>query len=201
MKYFKLSLLLMMLIVLAWMFIGCAKAPEAEQAAAKSAMEAAKAAGADRYATAEFIAAKKIWDEAEALVQAKKYEEAKQGYIDAKAAFEKSAGGIEAGKKAFTEQAITAVAGLEAGWKDLEAMAKKFEYKLEKKKLWEGDTKIFLEGLQSAREMISTDPAKAIEKAGQLKTFLDSYSVIFKQLAAAPAKSPAVRKKAKRHEE
>ena len=34
-----------------------------------------------------------------------KYKEAKQSYIDAKAAFEKASAGVEAGKKALMDQA------------------------------------------------------------------------------------------------
>ena len=49
--------------------------------------------------------------------------------------------------------------------------------------------------------MISTDPSGATEKAGQLKRFLDTYSALFKQLASAPVKSQAVRRKANSHAE
>jgi len=87
-------------------------------------------------AAADFDAAKKIWDASEALVTEKKFGGAKQGYIDAKGFFEKAAAGVEAGKNSFTEQATAAVAGLEAGWKDLEAAAMRVENKMEKKEVW-----------------------------------------------------------------
>ena len=200
MKNFKWLVAVMMILTLAGMFSGCTQPPEAERTAAKTAMNAALAAHADKYATAELDAARKIWDASEAQVQEKKYKEAKQGYIDAKAAFEKAAGSVEAGKKAFTEQAIAAVAGLEAGWKDLEAVAAKNEKKIEKKGLWESDVKTFLAGLQSAKDMVGTDPAGATAKAGQLKMFLDAYGAIFKQSAAAPVKTQTARKKVRARE-
>jgi hypothetical protein len=203
MKNYKWLVAVMMILVVAGAFTGCAKPPEAEKAAAKTALDAAIAAHADKYATTDYTAARQIWDSAESQVKEKKYEEAKKGYIDAKAAFEKAADVVETGKKAFTSQAAAAVADLEAAWTNLEAMAKKYENRLEKKKLWEGDSKTFLEGLTSARGMISTDPAGATEKAGQLKRFLDTYSALFKQLASAPVKSQsqAVRRKAKSQED
>ena len=115
MKHFKYSVSLMMVLALALVFIGCAKPPEAEQKAAKAAMDAAVSAGADKYAAADLDAAKKVWDAAEAQVKDKKYKEAKQGYVDAKAAFEKAAGAVAAGKKAVTDEATAAVAAVEEG--------------------------------------------------------------------------------------
>jgi len=86
MKYFKYSVSLMVILILSLVFIGCAKPPDAEKSAANAAMTAAGAAGADKYAAADLGAAKKIWDAAEAQMKDKKYNEAKQAYIDAKAA-------------------------------------------------------------------------------------------------------------------
>ena len=64
----------------------------------------------------------------------KKYKEAKEGYIAAKAAFEKAAAGVEAGKKAAAEQVGAAMTALEEAWKNLEAMAKKVEKNMKDKK-------------------------------------------------------------------
>ena len=97
MKHFKYSVSVMMVLALALVFIGCAKPPEAEQKAAKAAMDAAVTAGADKYAVADLEAAKKLWESAEAQVKDKKYKEAKQVYVDAKAAFEKAAAGCSGG--------------------------------------------------------------------------------------------------------
>jgi hypothetical protein len=68
-------------------------------------MDAAFAAGADKYAPAELEAANKVWDTAESRMKEEKYEEAKESYIGAKAAFEKAAAAVGAGKKAATDQA------------------------------------------------------------------------------------------------
>ena len=125
MKHFKYSVSFLMVIALALVFIGCAKPPEAEQKAAKAAMDAAVSAGADKYAAADLDAAKKVWDASEAQVKDKKYKEAKQGYVDAKAAFEKAAGAVAAGKKAVADEANAAIVALEESWKGIEAAAKK----------------------------------------------------------------------------
>lgn len=109
MKYFKYAVTSIMFLALALVFIGCAQPPEAEKSAAKAAMDAAVAAGADKFATADFNAAKNLWETSEAKMNEKKYEEAKQGYVNAKAAFEKAAGAAAAGKKTITDEVNTAM--------------------------------------------------------------------------------------------
>jgi len=109
MKHFKQIVSLMTVLALVLVFIGCSKPPEEEKAAAKAAMDAAAAKGADKYAAADFKAAKGLWDKSEAQVAEKKYSEAKQGYIDTKAAFVKAAAAVEAGKKAVTDEVTAAV--------------------------------------------------------------------------------------------
>jgi len=111
-------------------FVGCSKPPDAEKQAAKTAMDAAVSADADKYAVADMDTAKKKWDTAESQMKEKKYEEAKQAYIEAKAAFEKAAGAAEAGKKAMADQAKAAVAAIEEAWNHLKATAKKMERKM-----------------------------------------------------------------------
>jgi hypothetical protein len=183
---------LMMIVVLA-AFSGCAKPPEAEQLAAKTAMDAAVSAEASRYASADFQAAMKLWDTSEFQMKEKKYPEAKQGYIDTKAAFEKASGAVAAGKKAVvgevnTDELKTAVARLEEDWIKLQALAKKVEAKLQKKKLWENDAKTFTERLKAAKDMLATDPVSAKLKIDALKPFISSYTELFKQLEATPEK-------------
>ena len=188
MKRSKYLVSLMVVLSLAFVFTGCAKPPDAEKSAAQAAMGAAVSVGADKYAAADFGAAKTLWDTAESQMNDKKYKEAKQGYIDAKAAFEKAAGGVEAGKKAMTDEANAAVASLEDGWKNLEAIAKKVEKKMkDKKDAWDADTKAFAEGLKTTKDMIAADPAGVKAKAGELKTIIDKWDATFKELAAAPA--------------
>ena len=192
MKHFKYSVSVMMVLALALVFIGCAKPPEAEQKAAKAAMDAAVTAGADKYAAADLDAAKKLWESAEAQVKDKKYKEAKQVYVDAKAAFEKAAAGVAAGKKAATDEANAAVAALEEGWKSIGDSVKKIEKKMkEQKEAWEADAKTVEEGLKASKEMIATDPITAKTKAGELKVVVDKWDATFKEMAAAPAPAPA----------
>ncbi len=109
-------------VVLALLLVlgGCAPAPEAERQAAKRAMDAAISAGADKYAIADLDAAKKVWETAESQMNEKKYKEAKQSYIEAKAAFEKAEDVVAAGKKAASDEASTVLASIGADWKKLE---------------------------------------------------------------------------------
>ena len=198
MRSFKSLLLLCMALLWALVFIGCARPPEAERSAAQAATDAAVAAGAEKYAPGDFAAARKLWNAAEAQVKEKKYEEAKQGYIEARAAFDKAAVGIEAVKKAAAEEVGVALPGLEEGWKDLQALFQRVEKKVTKgRALWETDAKTFVEDLKAVKETFATDPGGAKEKMMRLKFFLESYTALFQQLAAAPARPEAARKKAR----
>lgn len=193
MKYCKYSVSLIVFLALALVVIGCAKPPEAEKSAAKTAMDAAVSVGADKYAAADYEAAKQLWDTSETQMTEKKYKEAKQGYIDAKAAFEKAAGAAEAGKKALTDEANAAVAGLEEGWKNLEGAAQKVAKNMgDKKDMWDADVKAFAEGLKTTKDMIATDPSSVKTKVGELKAIIDKWDATFKELAAAPAKPEVV---------
>lgn len=189
MKYFKYAVSSIMVMALIMMFIGCAKPPEAEKAAAKAAMDAAVTAGADKYAAADFKTAQSTWDASEAQMNDKKYEEAKQGYVSAKTAFEKAAGAAAVGKKAMTDEANAAVAALEDGWKNLAAAAKGAEKKMkDKQEAWAADTKAFEDGLKATKDMIAGDPIGAKKKAGELKSIIDKWDATFKELAAIPDK-------------
>ena len=183
-------------------FVGCSKPPDAEKEAAKSAMDAAVSAGADRYAGADLDTAKKKWESAESLVKEKKYEEAKKAYIEARAAFEKAAGAVAAGKKAMADQANAAVAGIEESWNKLKATAKKMEKKMkDKKEAWIADSKAMTEGLAKTKETIAADPAEVKPKIDELKAMVDKWENTFKEMAAtaAPVKKsePAKKKKKK----
>ena len=194
MTHFKHSVSLMIILALTLVFIGCAKPPDAEKSAARAAMDAAIAAGADKYAATDFNAAKNLWDTSEAKMNEKKYEEAKQGYVNTKAAFENAAGAAAAGKKVMTDEVNAAVTGLEEGWKNLETAAKGVKKTKDQKDAWEADTKAFVDGLKAAKDMIATDPDGAKAIANELKAVMDSWDATFKELAAAPAK-PAKKEK------
>lgn len=195
MKQLRLSVPLCIVLALTLAFMGCAKPPEAEKQAAKSAMDAAISAGADKYAADKLDAAKKIWDTAESQLKEKKYEEAKKSYIDAKTAFENAA--MEAGKKAAADQASDALATLEKSWKNVEATAKKMGKNLKDKEAWMADTKTISEGLGNAKEMIATNPSQAKAKLGELKSVVDKWEKTFKEMVSAPAKPEPSKKEKK----
>ena len=195
MKKIKYTVSLILVLSLSLVFIGCASAPEAEQKAAEAARDAAVKAGADKYAVADLQAAKKLLETSAAQVKEKKYKEAKQGYVDAKAAFDKAAGAVAAGKKAAAEEATSALAALEEGWKGIEASVKKIEKKLkDKKDAWEADTKSFVDGLKAGKEMIAADPLGAKTKVGELKAVVEKWDAAFKEMTVTPAK-PETKKK------
>jgi DNA polymerase III gamma/tau subunit len=174
---------------------GCAQPPEAERQAAKGAMDAAVSGGADKYAVADLDAAKKVWETAESQMNEKKYKEAQQSYVEAKAAFEKAGGTVEAGKKAASDQANAVLASIDADWKKLGAKTKALAKKMKNKKgAWVADSQTFRKGLAKAKEMIAADPAGAKPKLDELKAMVDKWENILKKMAAAPAKSPATKK-------
>jgi hypothetical protein len=193
-RYGLTFMVLALLLVLA----GCAQPPEVEKQAAKGAMDAAVSGGADKYAVANLDAAKKLWETAESQMNEKKYKEAKQSYIEAKAGFEKAGAAVEAGKKAASDEANLILTSTEAAWKKLEAKAKKMAKQMKNKKgAWLADSKAFTEDLSKAKEMIIADPAGARPKLDELKAMVDKWDNILKEMAVAPAKSPAAKKSKK----
>jgi hypothetical protein len=199
MKHLKYSLSLIVFLALALLFIGCASPPDAEKSAAKTAMDAAVAKAAAKYATADFDTAKKLWTAAETKMTEKEYKDAKQVYIDAKAAFEKAAIAADAGKKILTDEATAVVTSLEEGWKNLEGAAQKVAKKMkDKKDMWDADVKAFTEGLKMTKDMIATDPSAAKMKGGELKAIIEKWDATFKELAAAPEKTVKVKKSKKK---
>jgi len=195
MKHVRLSVSLLVVFGLTLVFMGCAKPPEAEKQAAKSAMDAAISAGADKYATDSLDATKKIWDTAESQMKEKKYEEAKKSYIDATTAFKKAT--MDARKKVAADQANAALATVEESWKNVEATAKKVGRKLKDKETWKTDAEAISKGLERAKEMIATNPSQAKDKLDDLKIMVMKWENTLKEMAAAPAK-PKTTKKGKK---
>jgi hypothetical protein len=194
MKNFKYSVSIMIVVVLAFVFVGCAKSPDAEKSAAKVAMEAAMAAGADKYAGGDFDSAKGRWDSAESLMANKKYKEARQSYMDARATFERAAGNVQAGKDAI-KVVNAALPALKSGWKKLEATARKIGKKMtDKQEDWAADQKAFTEGLEAAKDLIAKDPVRAKDKTDELKSIIDKWDTSFKELSAPPAKTEVPKK-------
>ena len=195
MRMTKLSGFVWVVFALGMVLVSCSKPPEAEKEAAKKAMDAALSAGADKYASSDLEAANKVWDTAESQMKEKKYREAKESYIDAKAGFEKAAGAVEAGKEAVAGQAKTALKTLEVEWKKLRVTAKKMEKKLkDKKQAWTADAEVIKEGLGRSKEMIASAPADAKAKLDELKTMIDRWEAIFKGMATSPSKPKATKK-------
>ncbi len=195
MKHGRLFGLIFVVLAVLLVLAGCAKPPEEEKQAAKGAMDAAISAGADKYAAADLGAAKKVWDTAESQMNEKKYKEAKQSYIDAKAAFEKASAAVQAGKKAASDQANAALASIEGAWKELEATAQKMAKQMkDKKDAWVADAKALTDGLAKAKETIAADPAGVKPKLDELKAMVDKWENTLKEMAAPPAKPPAAKK-------
>ncbi|MHB8829703.1 MAG: hypothetical protein ACYC6Q_09300 [Syntrophales bacterium] len=170
---------LILTVGLVLVFSGCSKPHEAAMAA----MEKSRAAGAERYAPADFAVAQKLLGDAETKVKDGKDQEAKQGFSDAGIAFEKATASAEAGKKAMIPEAAASVAALEEGWKNLEAIISKEGPRMRRRKIWQANLKNFQEGLKAAKEMVNSDPAAAKAKALQLKDFIEDYNDYFQNLA------------------
>ena len=200
MKVGRLLLTGLAISVLVLVMAGCAKPPEAEKQAAKAGMDAAMAAGADKYAKGDWEGAKKVWDGAESQMNEKKYKEAKQGYIDAKTAFEKTAQAAAAGKKAVADEATAMVAAIEGGWKNLEDAVQKMGKKMkDQKEAWANDAKAVSEVLAKGKEMIAADAAGAKAKLVEVKGMVEKWENTIKEMAAAPApKAKEVPKKKKK---
>jgi hypothetical protein len=195
---FKLSLFVLVVFALGMVLAGCSKPPEAEKEAARKAMETAISAGADQYASTELKAAKEAWDNAESQMTEKKYKEAKQSYLDAKAAFEKAAAAVEAGKKVIADQANAALKALENKWNKLRVTARKMENKLKgKKQAWTADAKAISEGLAKSKELIASAPSEAKGKLDELGTMIDRWGTTFREMAKSPSKPKATPKKKK----
>jgi hypothetical protein len=198
MRFMKQVRWLVVVLSVVLMVAGCSKPPEAEQKAGKAAMDASMSAGADKYAAADFGAATKKWDAAEAQMKDKKYKEAKEAYVEAKAAFEKAAKGVEAGKKAVADEVNAALAGIEEAWKSVEASAKKVEKKMkDQKDAWAADAKAIGEGMAKVKEMVAVDPAGAKAKFGEVKALVEKWGNAIKDMAAAPAKPEPPKKETK----
>jgi hypothetical protein len=199
MRMFKLSLFVLVAFALGMVLSGCSKPPEAEKEAAKKAMDAVISGGADQYASADLEAARKVWETAESQMKDRKYKEAKQSYIDAKAAFEKVAAAIEAGKKAVADQANAALKSLEDKWKKLRVTANKMEKKLKgKKQAWTADAKAISEGLAKSKEIIASAPSEAKAKLDELRTMIDRWGTTFREMAKSPSKPKAKPKATKK---
>ena len=168
----------------------------AEKEAAKKAMDAALSAGADKHPNPDLETANKLWDTAESQMKEEKYKQARESYIEAKAAFEKAAAAVETGKKAGADQAKATLKTVEAEWKKLQATARKMQKNLkDKKQAWTTDAKAIKEGLAKAKKLIASAPAEAKTKLDSVKTLIDKWKNIFKEMGASGSKAKTTKKK------
>ena len=199
MRMTKLSLSLLMALVLGIVLSGCSKPPEAEKEAAKKAMDAAISDGAGQYASTDLEAARKVWETAESQMKEKNYKEARQGYLDAKVAFEKAAAAVESGKKVVADQANAVLRTLEDKWKKLRVTASKMEKKLKgQKQVWTADAKAISEGLAKSKEMIASAPFEAKAKLDELRNMIDKWATTFREMAKSPSRPEAKPKASKK---
>ena len=196
MERFKYSASLMIVLALAFVFVGCAKTPDAEKSAAKAAMDAAVTAGADKYATADFEAATALWATAESQMTDNEDKEARQTYIAAKSGFEKAVVSAKTGKKTMTDAVTAALPSLENDWKILKAAAKKAGKNMKDKKAdWTTDEKAFTEDLRAAKDMVVMNPLGAEAKIAGLTFIIDKWDALLNALTTASAKADVLKRK------
>lgn len=130
MKVTKIISLLVVLSV-ALLFVGCGEVPQAEIDAAKSALDAAKSAEADRYVPDQYNAAKKALDNAMAVVKEEEsgmfsnYDEAVVQLQNVKSQAEKAAAAVPAKKEEIKGEIDGLLAQIPALVKETKMMWKK----------------------------------------------------------------------------
>jgi hypothetical protein len=148
---------LMTVLTISLVFAGCGDPPWVERGAAKAAMRAAVAKGADKAAAAEFAKAQDLWDKANAQIDDGKQADAKRSYIDAKVAFERATWAVmnKTERQEMNNEMSERLASLENKWEKIEVEAGKLE--ATKKAAWEADAKAFMEGVKACKEGVASD--------------------------------------------
>lgn len=168
--------------ILALLIAGCVKPPVAEKTAAETAKNSAVAAQAETYAVAAMAEAMKLWDNAEVKMKARAYDDAKAGYLAAKAAFDLATGQVEAGKKAISEENQAALKLVEQSWAEVSKLSVKKVAKLETalKAQWDADSKAVPAALQKAKDA-AANPAEVKKALADAKALLDKWMEKFKK--------------------
>jgi hypothetical protein len=175
------------------MAAGCESPPEAEKKTADTAVAAAKAAEADKYAAPAYQAATDLQRQAETLMGEKKYKESKAAYERAKGLADDAGKAAVTGKAAMKAEVEKGIAAAEAAWAGLEKQAQTAVKKMKRdqKKAWEDDAKAAQTALKEAKDALANSPVEAKEKLGVV---LASIEKATKDLAAmGPAKTPQVK--------
>lgn len=188
-----LSRLVPPVVVLVLATFGCASPPEAEKKAGEEALSAARAAGAERYASGDLAAATSALTEAEGQIAAKQYDKAKSAYIKVKELADRAAKAVEAGKASMKAEVEQQLADAERRWQGLEGKVKTAGKKLktEQKQAWDADAKAAGEALETAKAAVGSDPAVAKEKLAAVSATLDKWEG---ELKAVPGTGRAGKK-------
>lgn len=189
------------LLALSLVAVACASPPEAEKKAADSAVAAAQAAEAEKYAPSEFAAMTAAIKKAEAEMSSKAYKEAKASYESARDLAEKAARAAEAGKAAAKAAADKAradaekqIADLDTRWKELQTRAAVVTRRLkaDQKVAWDANGKAIGDALDAARTSLASDLSAAKAKVEAIPAMLDKWEA---DVAAVATPKPAVTKK------
>jgi hypothetical protein len=190
-----LSFLFVLMLAL-FLFIGCAKPPEAEKSAAQTAANLAKAAGGEQYAAVEMEAGKMLWNVAETQLRAEKFTEAKVAYLAAKDVFVKAVNTAKAAKQSAIAEMNKTLTGLEEGWKTVEANALAIEKKMvPQKEAWDADALLFAQELAAAKAAVATDLNGAKAKVEVLKAMIEKWNATIQELASVPEKPQKKKRK------
>ncbi len=122
------------------LILGCGGEPTNELAAAKQALESARAAEADKYAPDLFAQAENAITEAENLIVEKKYAEAKKLLMDARNVADQAASQAQIGKeetKTHVEDFFAEITKIRGQLKDTQTKAKEWGIPKSKRELTE----------------------------------------------------------------
>ena len=162
---------------------GCGNPPWVERFAARQAMSAALAKGADKKAPAEFAAAKEIMDKANLQVSEWKHTEAIQTFIKATIAFERATWIVQTAseRQVIMDQTNKKLVSLETNFKKLEVEAAKKEAVMKAK--YETDAKAFMATIKTAKDGVIKDTigVKATI-AAELQPIYEKWNVAFRPL-------------------
>jgi hypothetical protein len=165
---------------------GCASPPEAEKKAAGDAVSAARAAGAEKYASADLAAALNALKSADTQMSAGKYSEAKAEYLKAKELADKAGRAVAAGKAAARSQVAPQIQAAEKGWLEIEGKVKAVagRLKAEQQQAWQADAKGAADALQAAKAAVENDPLLAKDKLAAVTAVIDKWEAALKALPA-----------------